>query len=460
MTGADDLERAGRGAGRRLGVLLGLAGFLAASCGGEAPGPPPNLVVITLDTTRADHLGLYGYFRDTSPHLDAFADEALVFERCLAPVSVTLPSHFSLLTGTDPHEHGVLRNVGKGLRFAAAPALRSTAELLREGGYHTAAFVAAAPLKRDSGIADGYALFDEPEGATRAAEDTTSRALEWLGGVQDAPFHLWVHYYDAHYPWRAPAPHAGTFREDEALRSFLEERAMVGAQRGGVHERSPRMANAYGEELLHQDAELGRLLDALRERPDWGRTVVVVVGDHGEGLGQHGIAAHGRSTWDEQLRVPLVLRVPGRAATRESATMGLADVLPTLLGQVSIPALEPLLEQASGRDALRSPPASVLSYAVEGRDGPWYGLTTERWKLQLRPGDTVELYDLAQDPFELSDVAAAHPDVASRLRAELEERLAGQRSRGAALGAGSAPGGALGEGVRAELEDLGYTGED
>ncbi|TFG96328.1 MAG: hypothetical protein E4H11_03595, partial [Myxococcales bacterium] len=298
--------------------LLVLAGAFAC-----APDPPPNVVLVTLDTTRADHLGLYGYFRDTSPRLDAFATEAIVVERALAPMATTLPSHTSILTGRAPLEHGVLANLDHGgQRFAPAPGLRSFAEICLDAGYRTGAFVSAAPLERGSGLEAGFEIYHQPgEGfPQRRGEFTTHAALHWLEGVKGEPFFLWVHYYDAHWPFDPPSGYAGLFEGGPDLEAFLAARRIPDAsERSGTGLESTRaVTDAYDAELRYQDAQLGRLLDALAQRPDWGRTAVAIVGDHGECLSQHGEAAHG-GTWDEQLFVPLVLRVPGHAPERITA---------------------------------------------------------------------------------------------------------------------------------------------
>ncbi|HJS75544.1 MAG TPA: sulfatase-like hydrolase/transferase, partial [Vicinamibacteria bacterium] len=191
--------------------------LLQAAC---APSPravldSPNLVIVSIDTLRADRLGLYGYFRETTPFLDSLAKESLVFERCLAPMAVTFPSHLSLFTGAYPEETGAFANarVG-GLAFVPTARLRSLAQVLREGGYRTAAFVGATPLKRHTGIDAGFEHFDEPAAGQRRAGATNKRVLSWLAARDDGPFFLWVHYFDPHKPYDAPEPFRSKFEED------------------------------------------------------------------------------------------------------------------------------------------------------------------------------------------------------------------------------------------------------
>jgi arylsulfatase len=455
-------------------TILALALALAAgssltSCGTEPPGP--NYVFITLDTTRADHLGLYGYFRDTTPELDALAQESIVFEHCIVPMAVTLPSHTSLLTGTYPSEHGILGNLTKdGRRYVPAESPAPFAEFCRDAGYETGAFVSAAPLKRDSGINAGYGVFEQPEKTERKAQVTTDAALAWLEGLGHRRFHLWVHYFDAHWPYAAPPPFADRFRTDAGLEAWIAEREIpdTGVRAlTGEHEDARAAINAYDAEIAYQDAELGRLLAALRARPDWDQTVVVVVGDHGEGLCQRGETAHG-GTWGEQLHVPLIVRAPGERPRREAQTLSMVDVVPTVLGLA--PAAKPssFSAQSSGRDVLASkhaprPALSQDSVRHGGQEGYHHALTTDRWKYvrtEDEDGEVRELlFDLVADPFELENVAATHAAALTSLRAALASELELQRSRGEAFRGGRVPATrAMDSSTYDELRALGYVG--
>jgi arylsulfatase len=430
-------------------------------------------VIVTLDTTRADHLGLYGYFRDTSPALDAFAKQALVFERNIVPMATTLPTHTSIFTSTHPLEHGVLANgTYDGSRFVPAPGLQPLADVAQAGGWRTAAFVSSAPLKRGSGIEIGFEHFDEPDGAQRAGQETTRAALAWLAQVQEVPFLLWVHYYDAHWPNAVPPPYATMFRTDARLEAMLEERRIPSTfvrPRLQTTQQTRDSINDYDGQLRYQDAQLGALLAALEARPDWGRTAVVIAGDHGEGLGQHGEAAHG-GTWDEQLRAPLLMRIPGEAPRRVASLMTAADLIPTLLGRLAAPALAPLLAQTSGRDVLQDGArlrAVVSQDTGRLRDAEAfrYALTQGRWKLLYveQKGGTPRslLFDLETDPFELVDVAARDPQRTEQLTAELKLMLDAQRRRGASL-RGGAPSATASPSpaVLDQLRELGYIDDD
>ncbi len=459
--------------------LLLLICSIASACGSQEADPvvqydgtPPNLVLITLDTTRADHLGPYGYFRDTTPELDKFAAESLMFERCIAPMATTLPTHLSMLTGTYPIEHGVMANsIPGGLQYVVSEALSSLATTLSGAGYHTGGFVSGSPLNKGSGAARGYDSFGQPTSKDRRSEETVGEALEWMEKIHDQPFHLWVHMFDAHWPFQPPAEYQGLFETDEGLEQFITERGIHGdAVRPllEVRENSRAVTNAYDGALRYQDAQFGRLLDALRSRNDWDRTVVVVIGDHGEGLGQHGEAAH-RHIWDEQLRVPLFVRIPKWRTGVSDVTLSTVDVLPTVLAQLDLPFAADLRKQASGRNVLHPnfQPAPVFSQET-GRSREMtsyrFTLTDKRWKyvrIEERDGGYAEhLFDLRADPYELQDQALRRPKITEQFRAGLIRVRRLQKARARQLHKnGEAETRAIDAQTQRDLRALGYVDE-
>ena len=423
----------------------------------------PDLVVVTLDTTRADHLGSYGYFRETSPHFDAFGEQALVFERHIAPMATTLPTHTSLFTAAHPTEHGVIANVDdEGQRFARAPGLIPFAVFASELGYRTGAFVSATPLKRGSGIEEGFERFDQPRRQNRSAAATTERALSWLAEVEErAPFLLWVHYFDPHGPVDPPAPYDELFAADAALERYLRERRFADESKrpfGGRRVETRPTVNAYDGEIRFMDSEFGRLLGALRARERWAETALVVLADHGESLGQHGIPGHG-GLWNEQLRAPLAMRIPGLAPGRNDALISTTDVLPTWLARLALPGIDEWLAQASGRNVLadgaeRPFVVSRTSQRKAKLGKPLgFALTTERWKLVRGEDGALALYDLENDPFELAPVEA-QPELRTELFEALEAAIARQTARANELGQGSAQ--AIPQEQLEQLEQLGY----
>lgn len=474
MTPAAGEERpVKRGTGIRipLGAALLPAVFLLAAlplvsgCGGR-PGAP-SVVIVTIDTMRADRFGCYGYFRDTTPHLDAFSRESIVFERCFAPMATTLPSHLSLMTGLYPVEHGVLANVGDGGRpFSPSPKLRTFAEAAGDRGWRTAAFVSATPLKRYSGIAAGFDTFDEPDGRERPADETTDAALAWLGGHREEPYLLWVHYFDPHAPYVPPPAFHLWSGDDPEIAAWLEERAFVeaGPALDGSEVPTFEVNNDYDGEVRFVDDQFARLVEALRGRDDWDRTVMVVAGDHGEGLGQHGAWNHGEH-WEEQLHVPLMIRLPDEAPRRVGDVVSLVDVLPTLLRRLGRFDDSPILAQADGAGLLapateRLPAFAQTSARRLSTDLPLGVVTVrdDRWKYVFAFQEGESLYDLQNDPFERRNLAAANPAVAARLRAGVLGELDRQVGRARELWAGErmkqeVP---LDPKTRSELEALGY----
>ena len=447
--------------------------LLLAACGGstEPPGSGgrpvrPSVLLVTLDTLRADHLGLYGYFRDTSPRLDALAEKSVVFERCTVPMATTLPSHVSMLTSTWPLEHGVLANVAHGGKaFSISPGLEPLSAVLADAGYATAAFVSAKPLRPNSGIDAGFEDFDDPGGPERSGGETVDRALAWLADRDERPFFLWVHLFDPHSPFTPPEGFRGRFTADERLEAWLAEREVAAVSRrpGGAVVPTTPSIDDYDAEILYTDHQVGRLLDALEEGGLEDSTAVVVLTDHGEGLGQHGEPGHGR-LWEEQVRAAWLLRVPGLEPRRVAAPVSTVDAMPTLLARVEIPGVERFLAQASGVDVLaggftgRAQLSQTSARLIQFGQPVVHALTRGRWRYHALGPDGEALHDLEADPHELVDVSSEHPELVAELRAELEAMVEDQTRRGAELGAGEAVD--LDPDTLRALRDLGYTGTD
>ena len=412
----------------------------------------PNLLLITIDTLRADHLGCYGYFRDTSPTMDALSKDSYFFERCIVPMAQTLPSHLSILTGMYPHEHGILCNLGLGGdHFKLSPDLKSIARVLLDQGYSTAGFVSAAPVKKATGINAGFEYWNEATGEDRKelgrkrpAAKTNVPLLAWLAKQSgNQPFMAWVHYFDPHTPYDLSPPYDTMYQTDEALEEYL-----AGRKFGIKHlvaagetvskpkfDRVKRMRddlNAYDGEIRYLDDQLKVVFQRLKELNFWDNTIIVLTGDHGEGLGQHGDFRH-NEIWSEQLHVPLMIRVPGHAPKRISTLVASVDILPTViaLADGALPADE-FLDQASGRNVLaddfKSPVAISQLPSNVSRTG--YAITTEKWKYIHDPSQGNKLYHVEEDPFELNNIIEAHPDRATSLRDQLTSYVRVQKARG------------------------------
>lgn len=422
-----DPRRAGRRHLLRLlpHSALPLVLLLTLACGG---GDPPSLVLVVLDTVRADLLGAYGNERGTSPHLDALAERGVVFRNCLAASPWTGPSVASILTGRYPDEVGV-----RGLLSPLDPAATTLAERLREAGYRTGAVVsneiAGAKYGYDAGYEDfhlePYTTPDTlPNGLPIArphfrADLVTQRALGWLESARD-PFFLHVHYSDPHVPYLPPEPWRGRLAGDDLV---ARDKLVAGAL--GLRDLQPQevegVRHNHEAEIAFMDDQIGRLLEALPEG-----TVVVVVSDHGEEFLDHGGYLHGHSLYQELLHVPLIFAGPGvPSGTSIDFPVSHVDVVPTILDLLGLPvgsvtgrSLRPLFSGAGGDWDERS----LLSILENGQARSCTAIRRGRWKLQRCAGDGARLFDLSADPEERHDVASRHPRVRTELLRRLENR--------------------------------------
>ena len=443
-------------------TLAALLGAACTSCAVGGEPARPNLLLVVIDTLRADRSSAYGYELDTTPALRGLAGQGVRFEAAYAPSATTGPSHATLFTGLQPYAHGVLKN---GLVLGDEHA--TLAETLTAAGYQTAAVVSSYVLHRKFGFARGFASYQDdfdPQDATlrpeswegerveafdRRAEHTTERALDWLRDRDSSrPFFLFVHYFDPHDPYVAPP---------EWQRRFA---APEGADRAG-HARA-----LYDAEVAYTDAWIGRLLAGLQELGLEAGTLVVVTADHGEGLFDHGYFYHGVQLYEEAVRVPLLVRWPGGLDGGRVVTepVALVDLLPTLLELTGSAVPADALPGASLADALRGdapldPERPVYlqreaftadrvgEFPVAGEK---LGLRVGVWKYLEAPEEgTRELFHLERDPAERRNLADAEPERV----AGLARRLAPHRE---ALRRVAEPP-ALEASDRRRLEALGYT---
>lgn len=397
--------------------------------------PRPDVLLITIDTLRADHCSLYGHRARTTPHLDRLAATGLTFDTAYAPTGATCPSHATLFTGRTPWVHGLVRN---GLSLPEAE--ETLAERLREAGYRTGAVVSSFPLSRRFGFAQGFDHYEDSfdpatstvttverwggadieQGFDRPAEPTSDLALEWIEGAadEDRPLFLWVHFFDPHTPQVPPE-------------SYLE--------------RFPRRRpfREYDAEIAYADAHMNRVIEAFRERRPDAHPLVVVTADHGEGLMDHGWAGHNRTVYEEETRVPLVISWPGRLPKGEriAQPVHLGDVPATLAALVGLPPLaaENALDvTAFALGAELDPTRAIFlqrPYYPEGRErfderGPGLAVRTGRWKYFEASEEGVrELYDVTNDPAEQENLAEAKPKRAELLAETLAEWWRGQQER-------------------------------
>jgi arylsulfatase len=425
---------------RAQGALLATAcALLLAGCG---PPAPDGLLLVSLDTTRRDHLSAYGYARETSPALAGLARGAVVFERAFAQETNTNPSHASMFTGLYPHEHGSLDNL-----HVLDPAALTLAEILARAGFACGGFVSGYTLSERYGLGQGFAVYDADFGGRdrRPAAETTERALAWLDGVRGTRFFLFVHFFDAHGPYRTPEGYEDLFGEQDpgpALRSVPRYQRRVDARGRPIRTLGP-YARTYDASIRFMDDQLARLLDAV----DLDRTVVVVIADHGETLSErYWTLDHGASVFDEQIRIPLVVHAPGRGAASVDAPVETVDLLPTLLELLAVAGPDPWAVSGRVLPGLidRDPPPRATVFAssrtAQARHADrGYALDESRriltardarWKLIVYPGvdgTYQELYDLASDPGEERDVAERFPSQRRALQARLDAWLSGAR---------------------------------
>src|SRR4051812_635971 len=392
----------------------------------------PNLILITIDTLRADHVGVYGATSSATPTLDALARRGARFDQVQTAVPLTGPAHATILTGQYPPTHGVRGNVV----FTLGSTYPTLATRLKRRGYTTAAFVGAYPVAAAFGFGQGFDTFDEEfhesgaadTGAERRANEVADASLRWLEGRRDDPFFAWIHFYDPHAPYDPPTPYRERFA-----------------------------SSPYDGEIAFTDSQVGRVLESVRASGHDRDTIVMVLADHGEGLGDHHELTHAVLTYQSTMRVPWIVAGPGIAAGQNvRARVATIDLVPTALALLGAEADRSLL----GRD---------LRPLIDGRpiaSDPFYqeslfgrlnchwaalrGWVQDDWK--LISGAEPELYNLADDPSESRNLASAEPGRVRRMTDDLQRGL--QRL---------APGGdrAQPRAVSAEQEErlrsLGYT---
>src|SRR5215471_8980043 len=372
----------------------------------EAQTPPrtaPNVVLITIDTLRADHVGCYGYKQVKTPNIDGLAADGARFERAFAVVPVTLPSHATMLTGTYPMLSGMHDFSVNKLNSQQA----TLASVLKQAGYATGAVVGSAVLDSRFGLNQGFDFYydhfdfsrlDESnlDDMKRTGDVVADVALDWLGKNADKKFFLWMHLYDPHLPYHPPDAYAREYED-----------------------------HPYDGEIAFADEQVGRLVRFLKNKGLYQNTLIVLSGDHGESLGEHGEKTHGFFIYNATMHVPLIIRLPEKKTVRTvAAPVSLVDLMPTVLGAlgIEIPA------QVQGK--------RLLSALREDRADPGrslYGETylprlhfnwselrgTENAKYHFIDAPKPELYDLTKDPGETHNLIAEKKAVAEEMRAKL-----------------------------------------
>jgi len=375
-----------------------------------------NVILITLDTLRADHVGLYGYKRDTTPNLDRFAEQSIVFERAFSQASSTLPSHQSL--------------------FQSRPASATSedglalAEVLAERGFRTAAFTGGGNVSGKLGFARGFEIYEEDENGLAGS---LPKAVSWLREHRGERFFLFLHTYDIHLPYDPPEPHASMFTHSymgpirgDNTREILRGVSHLtdGAEDVGKldTEDRERIVALYDGGLHYTDAQLVHFFDLMLELDLDRDTLVIFFSDHGEEFWDHGSVIHAHTLYRELLHVPLLIRAPGLTPTRVTAAVPLMDLVPTILELLEIPLPSQFLGRSltglmAGTETAERPVISEQATMKSWMEYPW--------KLMLGPSrDDLRLFNLAKDPLEQINLVSRRRKISKRLLANLKAGIA------------------------------------
>jgi arylsulfatase A-like enzyme len=434
-------------------VLISLLLVVLAGCGQNKP---QNVILIVVDTTRADHLSVYGYDRPTTPHLEQWAERGLVFDRAFAPSPWTLPTFGSVLTGLWPSQHSAgtrLQTDGKKWRRAPlSQAVTTLPEAMKREGFATGAIVNNAFLREQFGAARGFDFYDYKK--SRRARPVVDLAHEWLSENGQKPFFMMIHMIDPHLPYSPPSDFLGKFGDVGADEIPARGRKNIVDMMDEMTDSDWLTLTArYDEEIAFVDQELGRLFGLLEDQGLWDQTLIILTSDHGEEFLDHGGFEHGHSMFQEVLRVPLMIWGPGVRSGRVESPVSLLDLKPTILDAMGIE-VDESLEGVSLWDSLqtgaRQKHRELLAQNVLwGREHQ--AIVSWPYKLIHYPkSDRRQLFDLAGDPEEAMDLAESKPAVAEQLERRLLDRLADLQI--GAVGSGVK----LTEEMEEELRALGY----
>jgi arylsulfatase A-like enzyme len=430
-------------------VALATTSFLLACSESDPPteSSATNVVLITVDTLRADRTGPYRESSQATPNIAKLAGQGTLFEAAISPMQMTRPSHDSLFTSLYPRDHGVVNN-----KISLASGFRTLAEVFREHGYATAGFVGVSLLGPDSGVARGFEHFDHPvDVRTRSAEQVVGAVASWLAErSRDEPYFVWVHFFDPHTPYAPPAAFAPVARGSVARaipEASIERLMAIAEQHGGDLPKAAveRALALYQAEIEYTDHWLGRLLEVVDASASGQHTAVALTADHGECFENGIYFEHSDCLYEGAARIPLIFRAPGRvgAGIRRGEVVEILDIGPTLLALAELPVPAGFLGRKLFDEADPARDVAFLQHPLYSNTGAQnrkvrrlrsvmgsptreiliaeelIGVRTRDWKYLLR-GDHEELYHLASDPGETRNVAPDHPSVVVELRQKLK----------------------------------------
>ncbi len=434
---------------------------------------PANVILVSIDTLSARHVGCYGYVRHTSPNIDRVAGEGTRFEEVVCTAPYTTPSHMSMFTSLPPIVHGIYQKPGSRLH----PARTTLAEVFAEAGYVTAAFTEDVFVDSIFGFDDGFRSYFDGFGSPKDITSTLgyctktfARAFRWLEEYHPFPFFLFIHTYQVHGPYTPPAPYNAVFDDTEpAELAELARNAQVDAGKisqaqadeGRVKE------TLYDGEIRFTDRYIGRLMDKLTELGLDGNTLVIITADHGEEFNEHGYIGHGFILNDGVVLVPLVFWMPGVVPPGQviPGQVSLLDLMPTILGICGLDtpaeAQGISLAKVISGDRSVSAPDRQHHFSELLIDELFISVRTKNMKLLNPPGLDSSLFDLASDPYEIHDITAESPEKARELEAEIEEYVKnGERVRDEWLSRHpEAEGVGVDPAVLRKLKALGYVGQ-
>jgi len=422
-------------------IIFFLLFLFSISCTNVEKQKNPNLLIIIIDTLRADHVGSYGYYRDTTPNIDALAVNGTLFENAYSQISATVPSHAAIMTSVYPWKLGVFNN-----QMTLKDDATTLAEILQGKGYATGAVIGNGTLVSEHGLAQGCAFYDdampvkEPnrEHYQKTPEQTSKSAIQWLKKQKHGqPFFLWINYMDPHGPYTPAPPYNSRFkpvdrgRKIEKSASNLERYRIPLYQVLDGQNDVDYYISQYDGEIRMTDEWIGTLIQGLKDLGFFENTIVVVLSDHGESLGEHGwYFCHGNLASQEQIRIPLIMRYPKSIPknNRIAQPVESIDIMPTLLDLLGLPKPETVDGKTLLPMMIKEKAQMVTIYSTSALlDGKKITTAVMRgeWKMIRSEDGKEELFNLMQDPNEDVNLLGKYPEIEDKLRLLLDGQFAG-----------------------------------